>query len=142
MDRIFDLSKISVIITTPSPVDITPGLVIDGDFFSVEKENKDEVTTRRGTRDESYSTNSIQDSSRIITLKYIPSAPAVTILQNLRESKSDFGFMFKSESAPAYTLTASRAVFMEEPKTAVNGKTGFNDYEFKIRLLDSAQVFA
>ncbi|WP_017863260.1 hypothetical protein [Leptospira santarosai] len=142
MDKIFDLAQITVVILDPAPVDVTAGLVIDGDFFSVEKENRDEVTTRRGTKDESYSSNSIHDSSRIVTLKYLPSAIAVPYLQNLRESQADFGFMFSSDSAPKYKITASRGVFMEEPKTSVNGKTGFGDYEFKIRLLDSVQRFS
>ncbi|EMF82217.1 hypothetical protein LEP1GSC188_3410 [Leptospira weilii serovar Topaz str. LT2116] len=122
-------------------MDVTAGLVIDGEFFTAEKENKDEVTTRRGTRDESYSSNSIQDSSRIVTLKYLPSALAVPYLQNLRESKRDFGFIYNCGSSPKYKLTASRCVFMEEPKVAVHGKNGFNDLEFKIRLLDSIQKF-
>ncbi|EMN59726.1 hypothetical protein [Leptospira borgpetersenii] len=142
MDKIYDNSKNTVVILDPSPVDVSAGLSIDGDFFSAEKENKDEVTTRRGTKDESYSSNSIHDSSRIVTLKYLPSALAVPYLQNLRESKKDFGFLFSSDSEPKYKLTASRCVFMEEPKTTINGKTGFNDYEFKVRLLDSVQKFS
>ncbi|EMY25771.1 hypothetical protein LEP1GSC115_0273 [Leptospira interrogans serovar Australis str. 200703203] len=140
MDSVFDLSTNTVIILDPAPMDVSAGLSIDGDFFPL-KRNKDEVTTRRGTKDESYSSNSIQDSSRVVTLKYLPSAPAVPYLQNLRESKRDFGFVYTCESSPKFKLTASKCVFMEEPKVSVNGKTGFNDQEFKIRLLDSVQKF-
>ncbi|UOG40793.1 hypothetical protein [Leptospira noguchii] len=140
MDKVFDLSKISVIITTPSPVDITPGLVIDGDFFSVEKENKDEVTTRRGTRDESYSTNSIQDSSRIITLKYIPSAPAVSELDLLKKAGTRFGILFQNNSSPRYKGMASNCRIVEKPPLNV-GVKGFGTSVWKILMADYIEIY-
>lgn len=140
-NAVFDITQITVIALTPAPIDISAGLVIDGEFLTIEKENKDETKTRRGTKEETYSSNSIHDNSRIITLKYIPSAEAIRTLQLLRDTRQPFGLAINCDTDPKFKLSASRCMFMEEPQTKVNGKDGFADYEFKIRAMDSQQVF-
>lgn len=137
MDSIFDLSKISFVATISNvPVDISSGLVIDADFLKVVRETKEEVKSRKGTKNESYSINSIEDDSRLIDLVYLPTSPAVPILQAARISKVPFKLSITSTTAPAYSLIASNCTITEEPEIIVNGKEGFKDITFKIRALD------
>jgi hypothetical protein len=58
----FNLDDVVVTFVVDSvPIDASSGLLIEGDFFQMEKENKDETTTRRGTKGETYSANSQED---------------------------------------------------------------------------------
>ncbi|WP_078125872.1 hypothetical protein [Leptospira alexanderi] len=143
-NRLFDLSKITAIVIRKGiPTDVSSGLSIDSDFFKVEPENKEETTTRKGTRGESYSANSNegQGYNRIINLKYLPSSPHVPFFHNLRESKETFEFTFSNESSPAIKFVANDCLIMEEPPTTVNGKSGFADYEYKMRTTESTLTF-
>lgn len=139
-EAIFNIEDVSVnIIQNGTPVDVSTGLIIDGDFIEIEKETKDETTTRRGTGEEYYTSNSINDTSRLITLRYIPSAPAVKLLQQLRKTRGAFGVVIQSNTSPKFMLSATSCVFTEEPSTKIHGKNGFGDYEFKIRANQSQQ---
>ncbi|HNF27669.1 MAG TPA: hypothetical protein PKV80_24585, partial [Leptospiraceae bacterium] len=65
MDKVFDLEKLSVIaVVDGAPVDITTGLTIESDFLKIQKKTKEEVKTRKGTKGESYSVNSMEDDNR------------------------------------------------------------------------------
>lgn len=140
---VFDITKLTVVaIIGGIPIDVTSGLTIDGDLLTVKKENKDEVTTRRGTNQESYSANSIRDNSRILNFKYIPSAPAVKILQAARDTREPIGIAIKYDGEPKYSFSSDKCVFTSEPEIKVSGKTGFGDFDFEIRALDSIVVFA
>ncbi len=139
-EAIFNIEDVSVnLIKDGTPIDISSGLIIDGDFIEIEKESRDETTTRRGTGDEYYTANAINDTSRLITLRYVPSAAAVKVLQQMRKTRSAFGIVVRSNTSPKFVLMASSCVFTEEPGTKINGKSGFGDYEFKIRANDSQQ---
>lgn len=138
----FNLSDIKVVLTVGAAVtDISTGMVIDGDFLKIEKENKEEVKTRKGTDGESYSVNSIEDNNRIINISYLPGSSAVVVLQGIRKNKTMFGITITSTTSPAFVLTSSKAVIVEEPGITVNGKDGVKDMEFKIRAMDSVLSF-
>ncbi len=142
MNTVFDITKLSVIaVIGGTPLDISGGLTIEGDLITIKKENSDEVTTRRGTNQESYSANSIRDNNRLLTLKYLPSAPAVKILQAARDTKEAFGLQIKYTGEPLYSLSSDKCVFTSEPEQKISGKTGFADLEFAIRALDSIVVY-
>lgn len=137
-DRIFDRSKFSVVVIVDgAPIDITDGLIVDGDMFEAEKEDKSESETRNGLNNESYTILAPETKTRAVTLRYLPAAAAVVTLQLLRKNHKSFGLVVKNDSAPRYVLSASTATVMEEPPTKINGKSGFADYEFKLRVVDA-----
>jgi len=140
---VFDLEEISVnLIIDGAPIDVSSGLTIDADFLKISKESQDEVKTRKGTKDESYSANSVKDNIRIVEMTYIPSSSAVVILQGLRESRTPFGIFIKNSSSPKFVFSATNCVVQSEPETVIHGKDGFKDYTFKVKCLDSNQVWA
>lgn len=142
MDRQFNLDDVTVtLVVDGAPADISAGLVIEGDFFQLEKESKDETTTRRGTKGESYSANSQEDKSRKVTLTYLPSSLAVKELDLLMKSKKKFGLSVDCKSEPKFKFFASECSIMEEPAVKISGKDGFGNTEYKIRALDSEYVY-
>lgn len=142
MDKVFDLEKLSVIaVVDGAPVDITTGLTIESDFLKIQKKTKEEVKTRKGTKGESYSVNSMEDDNRGVELVYLPGSAPVVLLQSLRKSKKKFGLFISNDSSPKYKFTANECQIEEEPDTVVNGKEGFKDYTFKISATDSEQEF-
>ncbi|EMO80194.1 hypothetical protein LEP1GSC126_3354 [Leptospira kirschneri str. 200801774] len=143
-NRQFDLSKLTVIIIRNGvPRDVTDGLSLEGDFFNLEPETKEETTTRKGLRGESYSVNINEGigNSRSLTLKYLPSSPHVPYLHNLRESRDTFEFHLTNDSSPAMKFIGNECVIVEEPKTSINGKSGFADYDYKLRAPDGTLTF-
>jgi len=142
MDKQFNLDDVSVtIIKAGAPLDASAGLVIEGDFFQMEKENKTETNTRRGTKGETYSANSAEDKSRMVTLTYLPTALAVKELDALMKAKEKFGLSVKCNAEPKFTFFSSVCNITEEPTVKINGKDGFDNKEFKIRALDSEYVY-
>lgn len=142
MDKQFNLDDVSVtLIIDGAPIDISSGLIIDGDFFQMEKENKEENNTRRGTKNTSYTTNSQEDKSRIITLTYLPVADAVREFDLILKNKSKFGLVVNCNSEPRFKFLASECVIMEEPSIKISGKDGFDNREFKIRATDGEYVY-
>lgn len=140
----FDVSKVSVTITHPTlgVIDGSRGLTIDADFVEVEKENNDKTETRQGTRGVSYTADpSNEDTNRIVSLTYLPNAPIVPILKDLRDQKLSFEILIKNDSDPKYTLTSPECIIIEEPPDKINGKKGFADYQYKIRAVNSQKVF-
>lgn len=140
-EKIFDRSKFSVVVLTPAPIDITDGLIQEGDLFESTKETKEESQTRKGLNNESYTTMFSEDKTRELVLRYLPASTAVTTLRALRDNKSVFGIIVKNDSAPKYMLTASNCMIKEDPGTKVNGKSGFADNEFKIRAVDADEKY-
>ncbi len=141
-NKVFDLDKISIVaVVKGAPQDITTGLTIEADFLKIAKKTKEEVKTRKGTKGESYSVNSLEDDTREIDLTYLPGSEPVKLLQGLRETKEKFGLFISSDSDPKFKFTANECVIAEEPDTVINGKDGFKDYTFKISATDSKQVF-
>lgn len=141
-NKVFDLEKISIVaVIDGAPTDISSGLTIESDFLKISKQTKEEVKTRKGTKGESYSVNSMEDDTRAVELTYLPGSAPVLVLQGLRETKKTFGLFISSDSDPKFKFSANECVVVEEPDTVVNGKDGFKDYSFKIHAVDSKQVF-
>nr|WP_017854351.1 hypothetical protein [Leptospira interrogans] len=143
-NRQFDLSKFTAIaIRNGIPRDVTDGLSLEGDFLSLEPETKEETTTRKGLRGESYSVNINEGigNSQILTLKYLPSSLHVPFFHELRESKETFEFHFTNDSSPAVKFIGNECVIMESPKTSINGKSGFADYDYKLRATSGTLTF-
>lgn len=138
-EKQFDISKFSVIALTPAPIDISSGLVLDGTFFSVENQDKDESSSRSGTKDEVYTVVHQENKTKKLMLKYIPSAQAVVILQTLRKTKAKFGIQLKNDSSPKWICSSDDCSFMETPKVSADSKKGFEDYEFIISMKNSIE---
>jgi hypothetical protein len=142
MSGTFDLEALSVtVIINGAPIDVSSGLTIDTDFLKISKDTAEEVKSRMGTKNESYTVNSIEDKTRTVELIYVPSSPAVIVLQSLRGTKKPFGIFIKNSSDPKYVFKSDNCIVKEEPETVVHGKDGFKDYTFKIKCMDSDQVW-
>jgi hypothetical protein len=141
-DKIFDISKVSVNTTVGAVVtDISDGLTFESTFLKIERENKDEVVTRKGMNNESYSINSAENNTQLITLVYLPGATPVAALQTLRKNKTSFGINIVSTTVPSFTLISSKAVITKEPSIELSSKDGAKDFEFEIRAMDASVTF-
>ena len=131
-----NLFSITLIEDGKAPVDITPGLVVEGNFYKLEKEQKEDTNVRLGARQTAYTAVNSDNKSRILNIKYLPDSNAVKILNRIKKNNSKFGLAIVNASDPKYYANGSNCTIVEVPADEISQKTGFSDYEYKIRIVD------
>lgn len=138
--RLFDFGDMSVMLLTPIPVDVTPGLILEGSsFLRVAKEDTKLLKYKVGIGGEVWVDNSISDVN-ILDLQYLPNAPAISTLEVLKKTGTRFGLLIQNDSSPKYKGISSNCRILEKPNLDIGNK-GFSNLAWKILLLGYNEVY-
>lgn len=136
MKRVFDPDKFSITVLTPAPIDISAGIT---GRIAIDKVNKDLIKTKTGLNGEVLISEQYDDM-HYLTIAFLPTAPAIYVLDILKKIKTQFGVLVSNNSSPKYKGVASESRIINKPDSKI-GDSGFEDLTYKILMSDYNEIF-
>ncbi|UML79158.1 MULTISPECIES: hypothetical protein [Leptospira] len=139
-EQSFRFEGLSVTLLTPVPIDVTAGIVLnETSFLGVAKEDPKLLRYKVGIGGEVWVDDSVNDV-RVLELKYLPNASAISTLEILKNAKTRFGILIQNTSSPRYKGISSNCRILEKPNLGV-GNQGFANLPWRILLLGYSEVY-